>query len=199
MVIVLLWRWWSVRNKVNASELMPSCQETVASVLHTCQDILCGEGNTHKLKLPPGKQWCPPSEGVLKINIDGAFQSESLNGAWGFVICDHEGACVAAGAGCIGPTHDALMADTFAFKQGLEATVHFGISKVIIETDSLVLKDAVTSTNHDLSVGGGLFQEIRNLIVEDFISLKVCKISRVCNVCAHELAHVGLSWDPGQF
>jgi ribonuclease HI len=103
-----------------------------------------------------------------------------LNGAWVFVIRNHEGACVAAGAGCIGPTHDALMAETFAFKQGLEATVHFGISKVIIETDSLVLKDAVTSTGHDLSSvrGRGLFQEIRNLIAEDFISLKVSEISK---------------------
>jgi hypothetical protein len=70
---------------------------------------------------------------------------------------------------------------------------------VIIETDSLALKDAVTSTSHDLSVGRGLFQEIRNLIAEEFISLNVSKISRVCNVCAHELAHMGLSWDPGQF
>jgi hypothetical protein len=113
-----------VRNKVNAGELMPSCQETVALVLHTCQEILCGEGNTNKLKPPPEKQWSPPPEGVLKINIDGAFQSESLNGAWGFVILDHEGAGVAAGAGCIGPTHDAPMAETFAFKQGLEAAAH---------------------------------------------------------------------------
>jgi hypothetical protein len=78
------------------------------------------------------------------------------------------------------------MAETFAFKQGLEAAVHFGISKVIIETDSLVLKDAVTSTGHDLSVGGGLFQEIRNLIAEGFISLKVSKFQRACS-CGFEL------------
>lgn len=29
MVVVLLWRWWDVRNKVNAGELMQTCQGTV--------------------------------------------------------------------------------------------------------------------------------------------------------------------------
>jgi hypothetical protein len=141
----------------DAGELIPPCREIVSSVLHTFQEILFGDGEANNLKLLPDKQWSPPPGEVLKINIDGAFRPESLNGAWGFVIRDHEGVGVIAGGSNIGPTHDALMAETFAFKKGLEAAAHFGISKVIIETDSSVLKEAVTTTGHDLSFGGGLF------------------------------------------
>lgn len=38
-VVVLLWRWWDVRNKVNAGELMPTCQQMVKAVVSMVADI----------------------------------------------------------------------------------------------------------------------------------------------------------------
>jgi hypothetical protein len=51
----------------------------------------------------------------------------------------------------------------------------------------------------DLSVGGGLFTEIRSCLQDSFNCLNVCKIPRSCNSCAHDLASLSMSWDPGQF
>ena len=48
LVIVLLWRWWDVRNKVNAGELMPACQETVRAVIgmvHVLVDLYWALGS----------------------------------------------------------------------------------------------------------------------------------------------------------
>jgi hypothetical protein len=41
---------------------------------------------------------------------------------------------------------------------------------VILETDRIVIKQAVLSTNYDLTVDGGLSMEIRRLFYNDFIS-----------------------------
>lgn len=117
--------------------------------------------------------------------MDGAYKLESKKGAWGFIIRDHEGFTVLAGAGSLGSVHDALLAETMACKQALEAAVHFGISQVTIETDSSQLKEAITSSSSDLAIGGGLFREIRELLQDSFNCLNVCKIPRSCNSCAH--------------
>lgn len=104
-----------------------------------------------------------------------------------------------AGAGNLGPVLDALMAETMACKQALEAAELFGMSRIMIEIDSSRLKDEITSTSRDLSIGGGLFSDIRNLLFENFICSSICNSSKPCNSAAHELASFGMSWDSGQF
>jgi hypothetical protein len=196
-VIVLLWRWWDVRNKMNAGELMPSCQETVWSVMSMVQDILKNDPKAIDSPAPKIQRWLPPPVDYLKINVDGAYKMESKNGAWGFIVRDHEGSTVLAGAGNLGPVHDALIAETLACKQALEAAVHFGISQVLIETDSSQLMEAITSSSSDLAIGGGLFKEIRGFLQESSNCLNVCKIPRSCNSCTHDLASFGYELGPG--
>lgn len=136
MVIVLLWRWWDVRNKVNAGELMEPCQETVRTVYCMERDIQMTAPESPGSSVSWAQRWSPPPPNVLKLNCDGAFKSETKSGAWGFIIRDSEGIAVLAGAGNLGPLHDALMAETMAFKQALEAAEHWGMSRLMLETDS---------------------------------------------------------------
>ena len=78
---------------------------------------------------------------------------------WGFVVRDHEGQPILAGAGRLDRTHDALMAETMACQQALEAAEHFGISDQIeLETDSCQPKEAFTTPARDLALGGSLFK-----------------------------------------
>jgi hypothetical protein len=196
ILIVLLWHWWDVRNKVNAGELMPACQEMVRAVVGMVSDI---QMSSAQASASPTQRWSPPPPDILKINVDGAFRKETKADAWGFIIRDHDGSAVLARAGNLGPVHDALLAETMACKQALEAAEHFGISQVVLETDSSLLKDAITSSSRDLAIGGGLFANIRSLLLDSFSCTSICKIPRSCNSSAHELASLGMSWDPGQF
>ena len=43
-------------------------------------------------------RWKPPRQGTLKINIDGAFFSDSCTGATGVVVRCSNGSCFAASA-----------------------------------------------------------------------------------------------------
>lgn len=58
---------------------------------------------THVCKLPTissrKPKWRAPPKDVYKINCDGAFTPTSKNVGWGFVIRNHLGIVVAAGAG----------------------------------------------------------------------------------------------------
>jgi len=81
MVAVLLWRWWDVRNKVNAGELMPSSPETVWAVISLAQDILKDEDNTSPSATPKIQKWSVSPLNYLKINVDSAYQAEFRKGA----------------------------------------------------------------------------------------------------------------------
>jgi hypothetical protein len=52
--------------------------------------------------------------------------------------------------------------------------------------------------NYDFSVAGVLTREAKILISMNFVHVDVVHAPRSCNSCAHELARVGLSWDPDQ-
>jgi len=115
---------------------------------------------------------------------------------WGFVVRDHEGQPILAGAGRLDRTHDALMAETMACQQALEAAEHFGISQIeLAETDSYQLKEAFTTPASDLALGGNLFKtfvlfSLIILIVPKFVTF------RSCNSSAHELAKRGMRLGP---
>jgi len=56
--------------------------------------------------------WVLPITDVLKINFDRAFLKVEKKGVWGFIVRDHTGASVVAGAGRINVVHDALSAES---------------------------------------------------------------------------------------
>lgn len=74
------------------------------------------------------KTWRPPPQGELKLNIDGAFCEASKSSGWGFVIWNHEGNVVLAGAEKIEIVHDALSAEADACLYALQAAASHGIS-----------------------------------------------------------------------
>lgn len=135
-------------------------------------------------------------EDVLKINLDGAFKAELKKGAWGFVVRDSDGHGVLAGSGSLNAVHDALAAEGEACLAALYAAMSQGISRIIVETDSVNLATALRTASFDQAPGGAIFREARLLLDLHFVVVNVLVVPRSCNQCAHELAHSGLARDP---
>jgi hypothetical protein len=57
-------------------------------------------------------KWSAPPQGQLKINTDGSFIPDTLQDSWGFIVRDHEGEAILAGAGRLIAVSDALTAET---------------------------------------------------------------------------------------
>ena len=86
-------------------------------------------------------------------------------GGWGFVLRNHEGEGLLAGAGSLCSVHDALCAEAKACLFALKAVAEFGVPKVEVETDSKILVSAVQSNSHDQATGGILFKEIKEVVL----------------------------------
>ena len=108
--------------------------------------------------------WRPPPPDVLKINSDGAFHKQDQSGAWGFVVRDSDGQGILAGCGRLKSVHNALTVEGEACLMALKAAMEVGISRVIIETDSVNLVTAIQSRSFDRAPGGVIFKEIRDLL-----------------------------------
>jgi ribonuclease HI len=125
----------------------------------------------------------------LKINFDGAFSQEERKGAWGFIVRDHDRLAMLAGAGRINVLHDALSAEIHGCLAALTVVMDQGMSRIILESNSTILVQALQSSDYDFSTAGVLTREAKFLISMNFVHV---------DVVAHELAPVDLSWDPDQ-
>lgn len=106
---------------------------------------------------------------------------------------DEEGHALLAGAGRLEFVHDVVSAEARACLSALLAISVQGVTEVEIESDS-----AVTSSSHSQAVGATIFAEIKMLLQLHFANSKVSFAPRSCNNVAHNLAKIGVSWDPDQ-
>ncbi|KAF8769763.1 hypothetical protein HU200_006373 [Digitaria exilis] len=110
------------------------------------------------------QRWKKPAEGVLKVNCDGAHEPEEKRGGWGFVIRDEEGDVIKACWGRIGRSFDALQAEAIACWHGVSMAMELGIGNIELETDSLLLKQALSTNDYNRSLVRGIIIEIKNMI-----------------------------------
>jgi len=105
-----------------------------------------GERELRTLKI-----WRKPAEGIVKINCDASFWTVNSAGGWGYIIRDWAGNVISAGRDHLPHLLDAFQAEVVASMQGIQAAIDLGISRVVIETDSLLVQQAVTSNQWNLS------------------------------------------------
>lgn len=176
---------------------MLTSQEVAWVVYSVLRGIQNGETQLARPPLPC-QVWKPPDYDQLKINVDGAFRKEDSAGACGFIIRNHNGVPMLAGAVNISPALDGLAMEMAACLFALESAERFGISRVELETDSSQLREAITSYSRELSAGGVLFRSVREFLTDQFICTKILIVPQSCNSSTHEIARIAMSWDPGQ-
>jgi hypothetical protein len=196
MTIGLLWSWWDARNNANVREQRRSIDEVI---FRARMASISNENASVREAVPVSRgrnrRWDPPSEGVWKINIDGAFCEANKRGAWGSVVRDFEGKASMAGAGCIEVVADALCAEAHACVEALNAAADVGMQSIVLESDSQVLMKALQLEESDQGLGGVFFREEKFLMSTLFNTPNVRHISRSCN-SAHKLAKFGRCRNP---
>jgi ribonuclease HI len=138
-------------------------------------------------------KWSRPQVGMLKINVDGGFIKDYAKGSWGYVIRNDEGEVIQAGAGKIAHALQPCQTELMACIQGIKAAMHLGVHRVVLETDALIVTQALQTTDFRLSMMGGLVYELKDLLATEFFEARVSYTPRFCNKVAHELARFGSS------
>lgn len=111
--------------------------------------------------------------------MDAACWAKEMDGAWGFVIRDHQGTqcCSLAGAGRLAVVCDALCAGSHACIEALQVAADHGMQRVIVETDSQSLVKALQSDVMDRAPSGVLFREAKFIMATLFTLVEVVACS----------------------
>jgi hypothetical protein len=78
-IIVLLWRWWSARNKVNAEGKMIKGVEVCSMIIYYVQ-VFENLKEGRQVQQPRTVRWQVPSDGLYKININAVFSDAASQG-----------------------------------------------------------------------------------------------------------------------
>jgi len=89
------------------------------------------------------------------------------------------------------------MAETTACWTAICTAASVGISKLQIETDSLLLQRGVLTDEMDQAPAGVIFQDIHRVIRDHFLCFECLHVPRLCNSFAHEIAALDMCWDVG--
>uniref|UniRef100_A0A8I6XAA5 RNase H type-1 domain-containing protein n=1 Tax=Hordeum vulgare subsp. vulgare TaxID=112509 RepID=A0A8I6XAA5_HORVV len=149
--VALLWCWWSERNKENQNQKRLADGEFQFLVTRHINEWVQFYKPKPVQKVCTARRWIPPPENFVKLNTDGAFMEQSHSGGWGAIARDYMGEIIFAAAGSAQHLSDALHAETMALQNGLRIADQMGIGRVIISTDSQVLKSALECSGLDHS------------------------------------------------
>lgn len=138
-----------------------------------------------------GDKWAPPTEEMVKINVDGSFIPGEEHASWGVVARDSEGAIVAARAGRQDNINDAFAAEVAAFSHAVAFAADLGILRAVFETDSQLLVEAMDFRRDDSSACAAVVEDTKFQLKMWFSKHAITVCRRSANAVAHELANIG--------
>ena len=118
--------------------------------------------------------WTAPSEGTLKINVDGAFISSLGTAAVGVVIRYHNGQVKLASWRLLRYCRDAKEAKAVAYCEGIALAAQWPDVLMVLETDSAMVAAKLKSNVMDRSVGWSLVRQARTNIYGGAVSFGDC-------------------------
>lgn len=189
LALVMLWEWWSTRNKINAGERARTTEDISFRVRQYVQEFtvmpkMQSENVGHRLR----SSWLRPPSDFVKVNFDAAYYDSTGAGAWGCVARSDQGEFLAAFGGKLDHLSGPLHAEAVACVKAVEASAGMGFHRVKFESDAQVLVKALKSDDYERSMIGVLLRETRSLCFENFESFDFGFCTRDYNKVTHELA-----------
>lgn len=191
LIATLMWNWCCERNTRREEGKERQCEELVWIIKHQASEFCNLQVALKREASMPVKRWTPPAEEWVKINVDGSYRAVELTGGWGAVLRDHVGEVVSCAAGFLPNIQNALHAEVLAPEAGLRLASELGILKVVLETDALLLKEALEEEGINFSSLGVVIDRLKAFICSQFMEYKIEHCPRLCNQVAHALAAKG--------
>ena len=182
---ITLWFVWSERNLVREEGRRRPAEIVVRAIKIYVGEMGDPPQTLQKAHVQRVVSWPRPPEGHLKLNCDASFIPEKKCGGWGFLIRDSDGDVVLSGWGRVNHLLNAFQAEAIACLQGVQAACNLGIGRLILETDALKVKQALSTEEIDLSATGGLVEELKFIVSTSFVSFECVHVPRTCNKAAH--------------
>ncbi|KAI4991380.1 hypothetical protein ZWY2020_039751 [Hordeum vulgare] len=136
-------------------------------------------------------RWEPPQEEFIKINLDGAFTPGNLFSGWGIAARDCFGRLLLARAGRQEHVSCAFGAELHALSAAVTTATEMGTAKVVFETDSQLLAEAMDTSCADASPYTAIIEDLKYELKLWFTHWSVITCNPSSNMVAHVLAQIG--------
>ncbi|KAM6573571.1 hypothetical protein CsatA_017651 [Cannabis sativa] len=193
---MISWSIWKTRNEVFWQNKNCTALGVVQSARKALDQWRVATKNTAATfatgVLSNSNIWRRPLSGKIKVNVDGAiFETQRMFG-FGCVARDHTGQLLEAISdskfGVVLPE----IAEVVGLKEALSWIKRKGWEDVFIETDSLMIVQAINSSVHMPSYFGLLVEDCR-LILSSLKNVFISFVYRSANKAAHSLARASCS------
>jgi ribonuclease HI len=177
--------WWERRQKVHNEEIQTPFRSATSIVLITKNYMMAAKKPQRRKEVT----WSKPLEGMLKINVDVAFDIQSGRGAGGVVIRDYRGQCIAASQKFLPYVVDTPMAEAYALREGLVLAQHIGINNFVLQTDCTQVVETMRDDGFCATAATAIYDDCK-IMWSGFDRVEVEHCHREANPVAHEFARV---------
>ncbi|MBA0701679.1 hypothetical protein Goari_022091, partial [Gossypium aridum] len=186
---ISFWALWYKRNKLVNEGLNFELHELVGFIQSYGQDLSFIKTKYLTTGMQRNGLWRPPKPGIIKLNFDASFASNSNFSISAVLARDSEGLIMGACTYSLEDVVDAFVAEARACERALYFARDMGFRKVVLEGDSLTVIKKLKTNITDRSVLNPISQHIL-VLAEDFEEVTYNFVPREVNRAAHELAMV---------
>jgi ribonuclease HI len=137
-------------------------------------------------------QWQQPAIGTLKCNVDASFFTANGATGWGWCLRDYRGHFKLAATNIVYSSHSVMEGEALALIDAMEEMIQREHTFVTFESDSKIVVDAISSSQHGLPDFHILISHIKFLLtLHNYFEVKYVK--RQANIVAHTLARAAYS------
>jgi ribonuclease HI len=181
-IITVMYNIWTSRNNITHGEMGYNPAKSMEFISETLS-LLEMPKKTPTKEARRASQWSRPTQGFVKINLDGAIQEEESRAATGAVARDNvsfRGAMTKVYDGVL----DALTVETLALRDACAYAIQKGFDRVVLSTDCQVLLKHWEERNRQRSMIGPILDEISEM-KSAFSSFHFMYEGREANQVAH--------------
>lgn len=194
----LCWEIWGARNKVVVANGVFEPDGTVEYAMKVSKEFweeyMSGKSRGRGVGSSHQTEWKPPDEGWVKVNVDAGLLGEMGSGL-GAVVRNASGGVERCAVSQGVERWDPLIAEAKAVMLGPQLGAELGARKIIVESDCLVLINALQEGAPGAGSLGLMLEDIFDSC-SSFDSVRWSFIKRVGNQITHNLAHLQpWSWE----
>ncbi|KAL8099525.1 hypothetical protein AgCh_031966 [Apium graveolens] len=196
---IICWAIWKARNNLVWNQQ----RSQIDSVVHLAKHHLKLWKNAQSwssitlfqntVKGDRSEQWVKPQTGVIKVTADGATFSEHDAYGYGLIARDSAGDLIKAKIRCKRGKVPGEFVEALEIKEALSWIKEESWSQVQLESDCLVIVQAIRGIVNMLSLVGSLVQECRDSL-GSLHTTSLSFIKRYANMTAHVLARASYSF-----
>jgi ribonuclease HI len=185
MITVATWYIWWERRQAIKGESLQSAQRTAMSIT-----VLAANYSAAATTRKEGVKrhgWEKPRKGLVKLNTDAAFDDSTKTGATCAILRDSKGLFIAASNHLITYTDSVDTAEALALQHGLQLALHMGCNRIIVNSDSMTIMEAMNSDTQFLGSAAAILNDCVKL-AKEFVVVTFHHCPRESNEVADELA-----------